>query len=408
MSKLVCRSYCHKIIKLSKTLPEFAKYKECVSNVHGVRSDFINIRGLDCKKPSSEESSKEDTVEIYFIGKILWAKGFTSLLECQEKYHERFGKYFPIDVYGGGPDLEQVKRAFFGVRDKQGGMIKQNSRGELVTLDEGEDKKDKTQKTNESSYSQLSQMMLHCMPFLKDEIDEEEKKPIRIPSKGSLLEKLPRTKYEWRKKSIPAQFPGPKDHASFKHSAYKIFVNASITEVLCTTTAEALAMGKFVIIPKHPSNEFFYQFPNCLAYDNVDEFVELLQFARNNDPTPLSQETAYKFTWEAAMDRLVDAAGMSASEVTELEKSGRSQRDKRKAWIHKQSGGMLKGDLLKGIVGEITQEDLKLKDYEVDIDTSNDAEREDNGYLLNFENNSPRFLALLSFIIAVFSYFAQR
>jgi digalactosyldiacylglycerol synthase len=62
----------------------------------------------------------------------------------------------------------------------------------------------------------------------------------------------PKTRYELRRHPIPARFLGVKDHALLRDiPGHKVFINLSITEVLCTTTAEALAMGKFVIIPKH-------------------------------------------------------------------------------------------------------------------------------------------------------------
>ena len=48
---------------------------------------------------------------------------------------------------------------------------------------------------------------------------------------------MPKSIYEFRKDSIPAIFPGRMDHAVLTED-YKIFVNPSLTEVLCTTTAE--------------------------------------------------------------------------------------------------------------------------------------------------------------------------
>ena len=163
---------------------------------------------------------------------------------------------------------------------------------------------------------------------------------------------LPSTFHEWRRQPIPATFPGRVDHASLgKHANYNVFVNPSISEVLCTTTAEALAMGKFAIIPVHPSNAFFLKFPNCLAYRNKFEFAANLQWALTHDPEPLTPELAHEFTWEAATDRFLSASAVTWKEARERERLGLTKRDERIAWFLNEMGKGPKGDFIRSVLG---------------------------------------------------------
>ncbi len=107
-----------------------------------------------------------------------------------------------------------------------------------------------------------------------------------------------------QKEQLPFIFFDAIDHAKLKN--YRVLVNPSVSEVLCTTVAEALAMGKWVVIARHPSNEFFYQFPSCLTFSCKDsrEFAASIMYALRHDPPPLTEALRSQLSWKGATERL--------------------------------------------------------------------------------------------------------
>jgi len=245
----MCRAHCHRLIKLSGTLGNFAPEKELVENVHGVRRTFLDIgEELKCRLSNDDTNksvasldpvfSANATPKVYFIGKMLWSKGLGSLMELIKYAEESAGLKVTIDMYGGGPDKEEA--------------------------------------------SEKASSMGLGMPF-----------------------------------------HGPIDHSELGFT-HKIFVNPSLSEVLCTTVAEALAMGKFVVLPNHPSNDFFAQFPNCLPYSNKEEFVGNLYYALTHAPEPLTEEYSHALSWEAATERFAAAGSVSVAEAEAMDKALKS------------------------------------------------------------------------------------
>merc|ERR1712176_1487143 len=103
------------------------------------------------------------------------------------------------------------------------------------------------------------------------------------------------------------------DHADEKIHGYKVLVNASVSEMYCTVIAEALAMGKRVVLPYHVSNHFFQEHfgDRCHFFDHKDvaSFRAALKDALDAPwPGPVPTERVALLSWDAALDRLYSAA----------------------------------------------------------------------------------------------------
>jgi digalactosyldiacylglycerol synthase len=271
LSSWCVRAYCDKVIKLSPVLQTYAAEKETVCNVHGIRDEFLHTPAPTGPK-------------IYFLGKLLWAKGLDKMLRLQYAYRKATGSYFAMDVFGSGPEEKEIRKAFLG-----------------------------------------------------EALEDDD-----VSSVGS------KSTFWKRRVPLPVQFLGRQDHGTIS-TDYKIMVNPSITEVLCTSTAEAVAMSKFVILPTHPSNVFFEQFPNCLFYETPADFCRVLQHATSHNPEPLTPECRDVLSWSAATTRLLEAGQVSERDAARRDRIG--QGDERIAEMHYKIFQGHTGDVLRKVLG---------------------------------------------------------
>ncbi|KAK9827590.1 hypothetical protein WJX81_001802 [Elliptochloris bilobata] len=227
-NRLVCRLHCHKVVKLSDAVQRLPRQQ--TQFVHGVPESFLEVGRARAAPPASADGRRFGK-GAYFIGKAIWAKGYTELLALMDADQTRAGDAgaVHVDCYGSGEDLEEMR---------------------------------------------------------------------------ILAEK----------KHLALHFHGPRDHLDTSIHEYQVFVNPSTSDVVATTTAEALAMGKWVVVADLPCNAFFKSFSNCLTYRTPEEFGAQLRHALAAEPVPMAPEERQRLTWEAATERFLDVAELTERE----------------------------------------------------------------------------------------------
>ena len=74
--------------------------------IHGVPQQFLAVG--DKKSEPVAEGQERFSRGAYFMGKAVWAKGYTELLSLLESHRSAGKTEHPIDCYGNGEDLAAV------------------------------------------------------------------------------------------------------------------------------------------------------------------------------------------------------------------------------------------------------------------------------------------------------------
>jgi hypothetical protein len=274
-----------------------------VCNVHGVRAEFLAIGAAAAERSRAQNGAQVDLGGgdtawpggAYFLGKAMFTKGYRELIEALVAYRDASGETTRASPRTSTTSTTGIS---FGIVSG-GGSSSDGSSG------------DGSSSSSDGNPAALSDCEL--LPVNSDcellPVNSDCELLPHVDTFGSGPDYdaiVARVETE----QLPIDVHPGIDHAHPTMHGYRVFVNPSTSDVLCTATAEALAMGKKVLIPDHPSNTFFRQFSNCIMYTDPKELVPLLREALSTEPQPLSPIEQYRLSWDAASERLLDAAAL--------------------------------------------------------------------------------------------------
>ena len=285
------------------------KFKHVVGIVHTNYLDYVRL----------EENGEIKEKALKFVNNVVSLVHCHKVIKLSDAVQE-FPKSTTMNVHGVSPIFLDVgaKKAIEATKEKDVEMVK----GPLASIGSASTKKKRGKKPvfTKGAYFLGKVVWGKGYKELLDRVSEHNVSedgrecPLELDVFGN-GDDFAEVKSNAEKMKLPLHFHGRKDHAAPDIHDYKVFVNPSLSDVVATTTAEALAMGKFVVCAKHPSNEFFSTFPNCLVYNSPQEFTKCVKQALTSDPAPLSAQDSYRLSWEAATDRFLDAAELSPRDV---------------------------------------------------------------------------------------------
>ena len=94
----VTRIHCHKVVKLSDAVQDLPR--QTTEFVHGVADSFLSVG--EKKSKVRKDGAPRFSKGAYFLGKCVWAKGYTELIELLSENKDKLGGDVSVDCYGTG------------------------------------------------------------------------------------------------------------------------------------------------------------------------------------------------------------------------------------------------------------------------------------------------------------------